>query len=123
MLEGLKQPETLRTFFAAAPLFSISSATAQGPNRFIPKYAPYGASGNLSVGKTLAQCLLMKMAASSATFFSVTIGNDTAEIALEGRLRRPKYPLASIERLGHLRQSIKPLIRKHASLKTPVPVP
>src|SRR4029077_14902734 len=79
VLEGLKQPETLRTFFAAAPLFSISSATAQGPNRFIPKYAPYGPSGNLSVGKTLAQCLLMKkMAASSATFFSVTIGNDTA---------------------------------------------
>ena len=79
---------------------------------------------NLSVGKTLAQCLLMKkMAASSATFFSVTIGNDTAEIAFEGALRRLKHPLASIERLRHFRQPLNPLIREHASLKTPVPVP
>ena len=66
---------------------------------------------------------MKKMAASSATFFSVTIGNDTAEIAFEGALRRPKRPLAPIERLCHLRQSFKPLIREHASLKTPVPVP
>ena len=53
----------------------------------------------------------------------VTIGNDAAEIAFEGALRRLKHPLASIERLRHFRQPLNPLIREHASLKTPVPVP
>ena len=97
----------------------------KGPGVFFPagKIRAVFRHRNLSVGKTLAQCLLIKMAASSAAFFSVTIGNDNEEISLEGAIRRLKHPLASIERLRHFRQPLIPLIREHASLKTPVPVP
>ena len=126
MLEGLKQPETLRTFFAAPLPFN---ERCRGPraqaffSRLAKKIRALWRQRNLSVGKTLAPCLLMKIAGSSAAFFCVTIGNDAAEIAFEGALRRLKHPLASIERLRHFRQPLNPLIREHASLKTPVPVP
>jgi hypothetical protein len=126
VLEGLKQPETLRTFFAAnPPCFQWAMPRLKGPNVLFQagKIRAVRRQRNLSVGKTLAQCLLIKMAASSAAFFCVTIGNDAAEIAFEGALRRLKHPLASIERLRHFRQPLNPLIREHASLKTPVPVP
>ena len=66
------QPGTLRTFFAAPLPFN---ERCRGPraqaffSRLAKKIRALWRQRNLSVGKTLAQCLLIKMAASSAAFF------------------------------------------------------
>lgn len=103
----------------------MSDAAAQGPRRFFPGWQntrrmapaePVRRQDSRTVPVDQDGSLFGRV-------FSVTIGNDTAEIAFEGALRRLKHPLASIERLRHFRQPLNPLIREHASLKTPVPVP